>query len=287
MSESESKKSNFIRSKQDGCFLVQHSSAWGTFLRPTEDPEGEELTKEELTGIRLVDNFPRVPQAIWARIVRLFFHFCPSGKKARNQQLEASILFLRKEDDLSQWKAVVPQQLVTGVSVKADFSKNCDIVTGEEYTQFPPEGWIHAGSSHSHNTMAAYFSSTDDKNELGVPGLHIVVGSIDKQKMVYQHCASIVLQFQRKFVVITKVVDTAPKLLDFHPNVLNYIKEEVEDAKVIRIGGKVFPRNMPSRNPLLLGQMDLEIEDEQDDPIKLNKELEEFFRIYKHGGKGL
>lgn len=140
-----------------------------------------------------------------------------------NSELEVSCLLLRKISDLSQWRILIPTQNVTRGSVNATFDKCCDLVTGEEITQFPPPGWAHAGSSHSHNTMTAFFSSTDDSNELGVPGLHIVLGSLLKYDKSYKAKASIVLRQNRRILDINQVVDTTPQDNKFHPNVLNYI----------------------------------------------------------------
>lgn len=138
--------------------------------------------------------------------------------------LEVSMLLCRKADDLSQWRILIPKQTVTGGSVNADLSETIDIETGEKFDAFPPVGWVHAGSSHSHNTMAAFFSSIDDKSELTVPGLHIVVGRIDKKDMTYEHKSSIVLRQMRKKIELFDVVD-AESVSDvtFHADVLEYI----------------------------------------------------------------
>jgi hypothetical protein len=71
--------------------------------------------------------------------------------------------------------------------------------------------------------MQAFFSSTDDKSELTVPGLHIVVGSIDHKKNEYSYKASIVAQKLRKDIDIEEVVDIEPEDHSFHKKVLDYI----------------------------------------------------------------
>lgn len=146
----------------------------------------------------------------------------PSGGYS-SPELEVSCLLIRKLDDLSQWRILIPNQSVTRGSVNAVFDRCCDIVTGEEITQFPPPGWAHAGSSHSHNTMSAFFSGTDDANELGVPGLHIVLGSLVKYDKSYKAKASLVLRQNRRIIDINSVVDVTPQDVKFHPNCLNYI----------------------------------------------------------------
>lgn len=148
----------------------------------------------------------------------------PSSSTA---ELEVTALLCRKIDDLTQWKIVIPKQVVSRASVFAEISRTIDIETGEIYEIFPPTGYVHAGSTHSHNTMEAFFSSTDDKSELGVPGLHIVVGRVNQERRTYEFKASIVLRKQRKDVAFRDVVDHTPVPgVTYHTNVLEHIKTE-------------------------------------------------------------
>lgn len=148
------------------------------------------------------------------------------GYGSQNPELEVSCVLLRKVDDLTKWRILIPRQNVTKGSVNANFDKLRDIETGEEITQFPPLGWAHAGSSHSHNTMQAYFSSTDDGSELGVPGLHIVVGNLMKYDTSYKVKASLVLRHNRRILDINDVVDVTPDAAVFHRDVLAMINKD-------------------------------------------------------------
>lgn len=140
------------------------------------------------------------------------------------EQLEVSALLCRKMDNLAEWKILIPKQQVSHASVRAETAQSIDIETGEVYGVFPPHGWLHAGSTHSHNTMGAFFSGTDDSSELSVPGLHIVVGSIKKEEDTYEAKASIVLRQCRRMIDIKEVVDTEDdKDATFHSNVLECI----------------------------------------------------------------
>lgn len=271
---------NVIRTDR-GCFEFIHSRAWGTVLVPVTDPSAHKVTLDEINGIKLIENFPKIPKELWARWISLCFYFCPDKPKysssytptihktwdnktrkweyykyvngnrqvcteaewkagqnkststssssscgSHSGDLEVSMLLCRKADDLDQWRILIPKQIVSGGSVNADLSETIDIVTGERFDAFPPVGWVHAGSSHSHNTMAAFFSGTDDKSELTVPGLHIVVGRIDKKKMTYEHKASVVLRQLRKKVDLFDVVDAEPvEEVTFHADVLEYISK--------------------------------------------------------------
>tara|TARA_R100001244_G_scaffold25113_5_gene25718 strand:- start:4303 stop:5754 length:1452 start_codon:yes stop_codon:yes gene_type:complete len=232
-----SEMANFVRA-EDGCYEVISSSAWGSVIISVRDPDANtKLTHHDRKGIKLIDDFPVLPKELWGPIIGLYFHYCkpPKNQWAKSDDNEVSVVLLRRMDDLSKWKVVVPKQIVDGASVRADFEECCDIVTGEKYDSFPPidkddDGndvfWVHAGSSHSHNTMGAFFSSTDDESELGVPGMHIVVGKIDNKKGEYCPKASIVLRGERKEIDIDDVVDTTPFSAEFHKNCLELVTEK-------------------------------------------------------------
>lgn len=221
-----------IRSKNNGSYTLVKSKAWGSYLDKCEDPEGIEITAEMLETLLVNEDFPKIPKDLWSRIISLYFELCEPGNKTADQTSEVSVVFLRSdtpEDTASgyrTWKVLVPLQKVGHGSVSAKFDKCVDIVSGEEELNFPPQGWVHSGSSHSHNTMGAFFSSTDDKNELGVPGLHIVVGCIDIKDKTYEAKASIVLKGKRYIVDPDLVIETDPDEKPFHANVRNYISRE-------------------------------------------------------------
>lgn len=241
-----SNKDNFIRCS-DGCYEIINSEAWGTTIIKIEDPEaGQTLTYKEKTDFKLIENFPKIPKEIWSAWIDIVFHFCEEPKSKHGPHTyygggtddnEVSVVFLRHEDDLTRWKAVIPKQVVSTGAVDANFKESCDILTGEKYNVFPPIGWLHVGSSHSHNTMSAFFSSTDDRSELGIPGIHIVVGKIDKAKMTYEYKSSIVLKGQRKIIdELADVVDCTPHHSPFHPECLELVKEK-ETIVVISSSG--------------------------------------------------
>lgn len=243
-------KDNLVFAK-DGYYKIVKSPAWGKFLIPSENPDGIELTDAEREGIQLNKEFPKIPADKWQRYLNLCFYLCPrSGSrplssKYHDEQLEVQVCLLRDAETLTKWKLVVPKQVVSGVSVKATLANSIDIETGERYTQFPPPGWVHAGSSHSHNTMPAFFSSTDDKSELSVPGLHIVVGDLNHDKRTYTWAASIVQRKMRKDIEdLDLVVDgDLEEDLAFHPDVTDYI-EDVREANK-----KLYARILESKKP--------------------------------------
>jgi hypothetical protein len=217
-------------------YKINGSKAWGKYLAKISDPEGTDVSKKTISEFSLNKNFPKIPAEQWSPYISLCFYMCPANAKKLNRfdhdsQLEVQVCLLRDQATLTKWKIVVPKQVVTGTRVDANLQKSIDLVTGEEYTMFPPMGWLHAGSSHSHNTMSAFFSSVDDESEKSVPGLHIVVGSIDHDKMEYEFVASVVLQKNRKTVELDDVVETEPVSCPFHEKVLDYISVVIEQNR--------------------------------------------------------
>ena len=42
-----------VRSKKHGCFKIYKSRDWGKYLVPISDPDGADVTPEEVNGIQL------------------------------------------------------------------------------------------------------------------------------------------------------------------------------------------------------------------------------------------
>ncbi len=210
-----------LRTSRDGCWSLKENT-WGRFLAPCADPDANVvITEEQLEGFELHENTPKIPASLWNRWINL----CIELMKRGTGDLEVSCRLLRKEDDPAWYRIVIPVQKVTGVSVRVDtFDKAIDIQTGEVVDQWPPPGWRACGSSHSHNSMDAFFSGTDDQYELGDPGLHIVVGKINPNTGAYVCKASITASLRRFMIDPTDVIDFSPNdSFTYDPACLNAI----------------------------------------------------------------
>jgi hypothetical protein len=213
------------------------SKHWGIRLVETTNPLGTQIAADADKKIQLIDPFPRIPAEIWTRWMKLAFHFVDTTRQndGIDRVSEVSCKFSRKNDDPTSWDCWIPKQTVGGGSVHANFGELVNIVTGEKIDHWPPDGSFDAGSSHSHNTMSAFFSQTDDNSELGCPGFHAVVGKLDRKTSEYEIATSIVLD-KRRFMIeeSDKLVDLDPKggLVDFHKNVLDVIST-VNPTKVV------------------------------------------------------
>jgi PRTRC genetic system protein A len=74
-----------------------------------------------------------------------------------------------------RWQVQVPDQEVRGAHVSYDLARLPD----------PPEGFSRFGSVHSHASMGAFHSGTDDADELTFDGLHITIGHLDQPVRSY------------------------------------------------------------------------------------------------------
>lgn len=226
-----------VRTARDGCYAMG-TTYFGNYLKRVDDPLATAvITEQHLKEFRIRDNLPRIPCLLWQRWVKLCFHFVDKVTSTT----EVSCRFLVKEDDQTQWRIAIPPQFVSGGHVDAPgFDNSIDITTGELIEHWPPAGWIPVGSSHSHNTMGVFFSATDDRSELGDPGLHCVVGSINTQKNTYALNASITVGGKRYLIPHDKVIDASlpqganEEEYQFHPNCLNNVSIERTPFEVKR-----------------------------------------------------
>lgn len=218
-----------LRTQRDGCWELR-SNTWGQFLAPTVDPDADTvITQEQLEGFELHLDIPKIPAGLWASWINLCIEMVRRG----TGDLEVSCRLLRNHE--GHYRICIPQQKVTGVSVRVEsFDKAVDITTGEVIEQWPPEGWRPCGSSHSHNTMDAFFSGTDDRYELGDPGLHIVVGKIDVNTGEYTLKASVTANQRRFNIDAADVVELEDDGLQYPyaPECLAVI--QITPSKVVR-----------------------------------------------------
>jgi len=191
-----------------GVFEPAYSAAWGGYLRQLQtDPDVKRLNQQAVFRFKVKKNFPLVPADLITMWVRLCSHMVNNGTKGGSAEAnEVSCLLLRSKPHFDKWKIVIPRQVVSKGSVHADTQNSIDIETGEEYHCFPPTGWAHAGSFHSHNDFAAFHSATDNANEIGVPGLHVTFGMFkheddENNQSVYFETASSIVQARNRYLI--------------------------------------------------------------------------------------
>src|SRR5271156_1960982 len=125
----------------------------------------------------------RIEPSLWRAILGLFFHYCPSRNPEScpfpEKMISVALLQPSTPKIGEEWRwnwrsapgsqqIVVPMQRVSYSSVTAELNKSCNLITGEEYEIYPPDGnsgnfgpW-HAGEILSHNSMGPFFSGITD-----------------------------------------------------------------------------------------------------------------------------
>ena len=123
----------------------------------------------------------RIPWKLFLSIESLFEKIYDKYKSE-----VAVLLFYNKEK--KEWAYGLPQQTVSGASVDYDIKKGCSYVMESELSKEVEElqgEWSMVGSIHSHASMSAFHSGTDDKDEFGFDGIHITIGKLNERNHEY------------------------------------------------------------------------------------------------------
>lgn len=161
-----------------------------TYLKPT--PEHEKALIQKLNLITeecliLPDNYKKIPFMTFL-FVREYFAYVYKQHKT-----EAVALYHWDEASNNYVVVIPPISSATGSHIKywagiqkycnscylgdpSETSTNCAFCGATDMRQF-----IFAGSTHSHGSMGAFHSATDDDNEMNRTGMHITIGKVDSQ----------------------------------------------------------------------------------------------------------
>lgn len=165
----------------------------------------------------------QIEPSLWRAILGLFFHYCqPGNPESLSSGRMVSVTLITFGRGMQ--RVLVPLQKVTSSTVFAESNKFCDLSTGEVYNSYP-NNWQHAGEILSHNTMWPFFSGITDKSELGRPGTYLCVGEMDPKTKSYEVAASLVNKGIRHQMPADWFVDLKATPGEFHPKVLEYIRE--------------------------------------------------------------
>lgn len=106
---------------------------------------------------------PLIPRELMEQIIT-FFRCLMSGRT----EYEAMV-FLYWDRQEEEFVVYVPKQTASKASIHADLTDNT----------LPEDRYLHYADIHSHNSMAAKFSTTDDADERATR-LYIVIGRLDR-----------------------------------------------------------------------------------------------------------
>lgn len=143
---------------QDGRVYEMRRNEIGTFIAPS-------LHIAELEDIRagFQMSLPRLPANLLTQIIAFFRRVCVDY--GRDVEALVNVLWDREK---GEYVLHVPPQRIDKASVETDLSAQPD-----------PSRYLHVMDVHSHNTMAARFSRTDDADEQATR-LYMVIGRLDR-----------------------------------------------------------------------------------------------------------
>jgi len=137
-------------------------------------------------------NIKKIPGGQFARVVAFF-------RQVYQDFYGESIVLLFYDEKRRVYKIVPPHQKVTGAA--CDYNKGMTI-----------EGMSMIGTIHSHASMSAFHSGTDDKDEEHFDGLHITIGNVNQEDVSIT--ASIVANGHRFVVEPEDYVERLVKTVD-------------------------------------------------------------------------
>ena len=143
---------------QDGRVYEMRRNEIGIFIAPS-------LHIAELEDIRagFQMSLPRLPANLLTQIIAFFRRVCVDY--GRDVEALVNVLWDR---EAGEYVLHVPPQRIDKASVETDLSAQPD-----------PSRYLHVMDVHSHNTMAARFSRTDDADEQATR-LYMVIGRLDR-----------------------------------------------------------------------------------------------------------
>ncbi|MFH1890695.1 MAG: Mov34/MPN/PAD-1 family protein [Candidatus Kuenenbacteria bacterium] len=115
------------------------------------------------------------------------------------------------------WDFIPPTQTTSGASA--------------DYEKAPKkDGWQVAGTIHSHASMSAFHSGTDDNDEKFFDGVHITIGRLDS---VPEYSCSVVVHGQRSIVDPSILVDGMAPANDIPAEWVSAVKEPKPSLAVL------------------------------------------------------
>ena len=112
---------------------------------------------------------PKLPMRLLQKVESFFVKIYELHKS------EAVVLLLANPKT-QEWRADAPKQKVSTSGLHVKY---------EQDTVKIPQGFSIFGTIHSHASIGAFHSGTDDKDEYCTDGLHITVGNVDKPERSY------------------------------------------------------------------------------------------------------
>lgn len=147
------------------------------------------ISVESVTGLATLEqNFLFTAQKLPLDLVRKVAAWFKAVYQKYRSEAAGYLLY---QPATGEWDYVPPTQTAGPASVKYEMAPK-------------KEGWIVAGTIHSHADMSAFHSGTDDHDEQFFDGVHITIGKVAS---VPEYSCSIVVQGKREVVDPSMLVD--------------------------------------------------------------------------------
>lgn len=164
----------FYLVSKEGLFRCRNHEFFQSCTKADHGP-GDLASQKEF----LRSSYPKIPQIMLERVVG-FFH-----KVADKQNSEAAVI-LAWNRQTEEVELIIPDQLAINSSPWGNKKHGCPIDVKYEIPVLLPHQSL-IGDIHCHVDGAAYASFTDEKDETHRPGVHLVVGRIEKEPPEF-HC---------------------------------------------------------------------------------------------------
>lgn len=155
----ESDKMICLIPSQDGRIYEMRKTEQGEFIAPKNNVVEFQQVRAGFTPA-----LPKIPMQLIGQLIAFFRSHMQDGKE---YEAMAQIYWDKEKEDFF---AYVPKQTVCKDEIEADL-RDCPYDNEERYLCY--------ADIHSHNSMEAFFSSKDDRDERGT-GLYFVVGELDR-----------------------------------------------------------------------------------------------------------
>ena len=209
-------KTNNLYSGDDGVYRYINNQLYEAVSKVEQVFSGDKID-EELLAIKL----PKMPKELFLKI-REFF------KKIYNKYGSEVAILLWYNFNTDKWEIEVPKQEVTTASVnyKRDEKLSNDLIT---------KGYLCVGTIHSHGTMSAFHSGTDDDDEYQFDGLHITIGKVLSGFEYAQRF--IIKNVAYKIESITEVIDIQEEEIEVPKKWFKQVKKTKTNSYVNRYKG--------------------------------------------------
>lgn len=166
--------------KDPMCYLVTKN---GVMLKKTNHLYSATSKVSEISGLAEVKesaklSFVKMKPEMLRRVVEFF-------RDVYEDRKSEAVVLLHFSREANAWAVMVPFQDVSGGSAKYTSDRQMFMDDCGNVVDSLPQGFRPMGSIHSHASMSAFHSGTDDRDEYGFDGLHITVGRLDSKKVEF------------------------------------------------------------------------------------------------------